>query len=302
MKTQKIEGLIVPVFTPMHDNGEVALERIADYGEMIIENDMAGVFICGSSGEGMLLSSKERKAVVEEWSPFDSEEFKLIVHVGHTSYKEAQELALHAEDCNAYAVSSMGPVFLQAKTVEDLVEYCSKIASVVPNLPFYYYHIPLRTGINISMVEFLKLGKERIPNLAGIKFTHSDFMEMQQCMMVDDGYFDIVHGSDATLNCGLMVGVKGAIGTSYNFASNLYKELIAAYNNLDLEKVKRIQSEVIKLNDIIARYGGGIVAGKAIMKLKGVNCGPCRSPLNSLSQVGIDALTKELNEIGFFNY
>lgn len=301
MLREKIEGLIVPVFTPMYQNGDVALERIADYGEMIVENDMAGVFICGSSGEGMLLSTKERKAIVEEWSPFDSEEFKLIVHVGHTSYKEAQELAVHAEDWNAFAISSMGPVFLQTKTVEDLVEYCSKIASAVPDLPFYYYHIPLRTGIDISMVEFLKLGKERIPNLAGIKFTHSNFMEMQQCMMLDDGYFDIVHGSDATLLCGLTVGVKGAIGTTYNFASELYKNLIDAFDALDLEKARTLQHQVVKLNDILARYGGGIVAGKAIMKLRGLDCGPCRSPLSSLDESKMDLMAKELEGIGFFN-
>jgi|SRR5690606_27160462 len=301
MLREKIDGLIVPVFTPLHDNGEVALERIADYGELIVENEMDGVFICGSSGEGMLLSTKERKAIVEEWSPFDSEEFKLIVHVGHTSYKEAQELAIHAEDWNAYATSSMGPVFLQSKTVEDLVDYCGKIASATPDLPFYYYHIPLRTGLDISMVEFLKLGKERIPNLAGIKFTHSNLMEMQQCMILDEGYFDIVHGSDATLLCGLTLGVKGAIGTTYNFASELYKKLIAAFDSLDLEKARSLQHQVVKLNDILARYGGGIVAGKAIMKLRGLDCGPCRSPLHSLDEKRMEQLTKELEGIGFFN-
>jgi len=120
--------------------------------------------------------------------------------------------------------------------------------------------------------------------------------------MVNDGYFDIIHGSDATLICGLTVGAKGAIGTTYNFAGSLYKELIAAFNALDIENARSIQRDIIKLNDIIARYGGGIVAGKAIMKLRGIDCGPCRSPLNTLSQVRIDSLTRELKEIGFFNY
>src|SRR5690606_27918858 len=136
----------------------------------------------------------------------------------------------------------------------------------------------------------------------GIKFTHSNFMEMQQCMMLDDGYFDIVHGSDATLLCGLTIGVKGAIGTTYNFVSKVYKELMESFNNLNLDEARKHQRFIIQLNDIIARYGGGIIAGKAILKLKGVDCGPCRSPLYTLSQGKVDSLTKELEKIGFFNY
>lgn len=294
MKTNKIKGLIAPVFTPMYDNGEVAYERIADYGEYIIEKDLAGVFIAGSSGEGMLLSNKERKLVMEEWAPFDSEEFKLIVHVGHTSYKEAQDLAIHAEDNNAYAVSAMAPVFLQSNNIESLVEYLGKIASAVPNLPFYYYHIPLRTGLDINLVKFLEHASQEIPNLAGIKFTHSNLIEMQQCVQYEGGRFDILQGADISLLSGLLMGVQGAIGTTYNFASEWYKELIRAVEINDLPSIKILQENIIQLNSLLSKYGGGIVAGKAILKEMGMDCGICRSPLRNLNQVEINSLRTDL--------
>jgi len=297
---EKIRGLIAPAFTPMTSTGAINLKMIPDYADSLKSGGIVGVFVLGSSGEGLLLSSSERKMVVEKWREFCDGNFKLIVHVGHTSYKEAQELAIHAKDSNAYAISCMGPVFLQPKKVDDLVEYCAKIASATPSLPFYYYHIPLRTGIDISMVEFLKIGKKRIPNLAGIKFTHSNLMEMQQCMTLDDGYFDILHGSDATLLCGLVLGIKGAIGTTYNFDSSLYKRLTTAFENLDLTGAQNIQKQIIKLNEILGRYGGGIVAGKAIMKLYGMDCGPCRSPLPSLDDTKMKQLFEELDNIGLF--
>lgn len=301
MKINKIKGLIAPVFTPMYQNGEIALEKIADYGDYIIEKDLGGVFIAGSSGEGMLLSTKERKAVMEEWAPFDSEEFKLIVHVGHTSYKEAQDLALHAQDNNAFAVSAMGPVFLQTDNVDSLVDYFSKIAEVVPETPFYYYHIPVRTGSNINMVRFLEAATQRIPNFAGIKYTHSNLMEMQQCMMFDEGRLDILHGSDVTLIAGHLLGVEGAIGTTYNFASEWYKELIAALDRGDILSAREIQARIVKLNELLSNYGGGIVAGKAILKLTGIDCGPCRAPLKTLDQAGLDKLRGDLIKIGLIN-
>ncbi len=302
MKINKIKGLIAPVFTPMYDNGEVALEKIADYGEYIIEKDLAGVFIAGSSGEGMLLTSKERKAIVEEWAPYDSEEFKLIVHVGHTSYKEAQELARHAQDNNAFAISTMGPVFLQSDDVHSLVDYCAKIAEAVPDTPFYYYHIPLRTSLNVNMVQFLKLATQRIPNFAGIKFTHNNLMEMQQCMMFEDGKYDILHGSDVTLLTGLVLGLEGAIGTTYNFASDWYKQLIKAVEASDLAEARKIQIRIVKLNELLSKYGGGIVAGKAMLKIAGLDCGPCRTPLKKLDNEGLKNLTNDLTSIGFFDH
>ena len=302
MKIKKIEGLIAPVYTPLKHDGSLALERIADYAEYINEKDLGGVFIAGSSGEGMLLSTSERKAVMEEWAPFDSEEFKLIVHVGHTSYKESQELAVHARENNAYAVSVMGPLFQPPKTAAALVEYCALIAAAVPDTPFYYYHIPLRTGVDVGMADFLRLGSQRIPNLAGIKFTHSNFLEMQQCMMVEDGRFDILQGMDVTLVCGLLFGIKGAIGTTYNFASDLYKKLITAFEQRNFDELNQLQKQVVRLSEILARYGGGIVAGKAILKICGVDCGPCRSPLEQLSGDRIGQLEKDLAEIGFFDF
>lgn len=301
MKIKKLEGLIAPVFTPLKENGELCLKKIADYATDLKKEKLSGAFILGSSGEGMLLSTRERKAVVEEWSRFESDDFKLMVHVGDTSYQEAQELALHARENNVFAISSMGPVFLQPKRVEELVEYCHQIASVVPELPFYYYHIPVRTGIQISMLDFLKIGSQRIPNLAGLKYTHSNLMEMQQCLAFADGKFDIVHGSDATLLCGLVIGVKGAIGTTYNFMPHVYYKIIDAFNAGNISEARTYQMLSVQINDIIARYGGGIVAGKAMEKLAGIDCGPCRIPLKNLSETEITLMKEELEATGFFD-
>lgn len=301
MLFKKIEGLVAPVFTPLDQNGELNLGVIDRYAEDLIERGLAGVFVLGSSGEGLLLSKEERKAVVESWSRYTNENFKLIVHVGATSYRDARELAAHARANGAFAISSMGPSFLQPRRVEELVMYCYQIASVVPELPFYYYHIPVRSGISVSMFDFLKSASEKIPNLSGIKYTDSNFMEIQQCLAFADNKFDILYGSDASLLCGLVLGVKGGIGTTYNFMPGVYYQIISAFNKKDIPEARRHQLFSVQVNDIIARYGGGIVAGKAIEKMMGIDCGPCRSPLRNLTRTEIARMQKELEAIGFFD-
>lgn len=299
---KKIKGLIAPVFTPMKENGDINVNVIPQYAEKMKSNGLKGVFALGSSGEGMLLTTDERKTITEAWAPYASEEFKLIVHVGSTSYREAQELAKSAYACGAWAISCMGPTFLQPKTTKELVEYCRLIASATPDLPFYYYHIPVRSGIAINMLEFLKEGSKLIPNLAGIKFTHSNFMEMQQCISFNNGEFDITHGQDESLLCGLALGVQGAIGTTYNFVPNLYKKIIHSFNTGDLKTARELQRKSVEILEIIIKYRGGIVAGKAMMKMSGIDCGPCRSPLMTLSSSEEVEMKNDLEAINFFKY
>lgn len=300
-RTEKINGLIAPVFTPMYENGDISTEIIPDYAEYLKSKGLAGIFALGSSGEGMLLTTAERQTIAEAWAPFASEDFKFIIHVGSTSYRQSRELAIHARDCGAWAVSCMGPAFLQPQNVTDLVEFCAQVASAVPELPFYYYHIPVRTGLSLSMVEFLKVADKKIPNLAGIKFTHSNFMDMQQCMALHNGKFDIMQGSDESLLCGLTLGVQGAIGTSFNFIPGLFKELIRAFNKGDITKARELQLRVVGIFERIITYRGGIVAGKAMLKIAGIDCGPCRSPLRGLTDDEFEAMKKDLEEAGLYS-
>lgn len=288
------------MFTPMKNNGDISTGIIPQYAKHLKSKGLTGVFVSGSTGEGMLLTIEEREMLTEAWAPYASDDFKLIVHVGSTSYRQSQELAAHARDNGAWAISCIGPTFLQPNTTLELVEFCRQVALAAPELPFYYYHIPMRSGVNISMVDFLREGKKTIPNLAGIKFTHTNFMEMQQCIALDNGRFDITHGPDESLLCGLAIGVVGAIGTSYNFIPDLFLELIDAFNRGDIERARELQLKSVKFIEILIKYRGGIVAGKAIMKMIGYDCGPCRAPLKRISTNEYRSLERELKEAGFF--
>ncbi|QLQ04776.1 MAG: dihydrodipicolinate synthase family protein [Anaerolineae bacterium] len=73
------------------------------------------------------------------------------------------------------------PLLRQAEPVKVLVDCMAEIASAAPDLPFYYYHIPGLTGVNLDMVEFLRQGA-RIPTLAGIKYCSPTLYELQACV------------------------------------------------------------------------------------------------------------------------
>ncbi len=82
MTMEKIIGLIDAPFTPMKPNGDINLEPIPAYAAMLAKNGLKGVFINGSSGEGYMLTTDERKQLAEAWMAAVPAGFKVIVHVG----------------------------------------------------------------------------------------------------------------------------------------------------------------------------------------------------------------------------
>lgn len=108
---EKIKGLIDAPFTPMHSNGDINLDVIPAYADMLVKNGLKGVFINGSSGEGYMLTPEERMEVAEKWVASVPEGFKVIVHVGSCCLRESVALAAHAEKIGAWGIGSMAPPF-----------------------------------------------------------------------------------------------------------------------------------------------------------------------------------------------
>ncbi|MDY7010942.1 MAG: dihydrodipicolinate synthase family protein [Planctomycetota bacterium] len=155
--------------------------------------------------------------------------------------------------------------------------------------------------MNFPMVEFLQAAAERIPNLAGIKFTSEDLMDLGQCICLDAGRFNILFGRDEMLLAGLATGAQGAIGTTFNFALPLYRRIMTACNAGDLAAAQASQAKSREMIAILFRFGG-LPAFKAVIKMIDADCGPVRLPLRNLPPEQYDALIDEFERIGFFEF
>jgi len=300
---QHIEGLIAAPFTAFHSDGEVNLNIIEQQAEFLHRNGVCGAFICGSTGEGHSLTVAERIDIARRWMDVAAEDSQVIVHVGHNAITACKTLASHAQQIGAYAVGAMAPFFFKPHSVEELVTFCREIASAAPELPFYYYHIPCMTGVNFPMISFLETAADKIPNLTGIKYTYEGMMDFEQCLRFENGRFDMLFGRDEMLLSALSLGVRGAVGSTYNFAAPLYPEMIRAFEAGDWEQARHLQHKVVELIQLIARISPAFLpAAKAIMKILDLDCGPVRPPLTNLTNEQTDTLQKELQKIGFFEY
>jgi len=297
----KNDGLFVAAFTPMKEDGSINIGMIETLHDYYLQNSIKGVFLNGSTGEGFSLTYKERLELCEEWSKIVSDDFKLIVHVGSNSLNEAKELAKNSDKNNADGISTTGPFYQKSATIEILVEFCTQVAAQVPDIPFYYYHIPVLTGINFSMVDFMEHASEKIPNFAGVKFSDSNLSEYNLCRVFQNGKYDILYGNDEMYLAGLATGAKGFIGSTYNLFPGLYHQLRDAFEKNRMESARELQVKAIQFVNVLDKYNYN-AASKAAMKMVGVDCGASRLPFRTLTLSMYSDLKKDLEACGFFDY
>ena len=296
---KRLNGMIAATFTPMKKNGDINYDEIKVYADYIASTNIEGVFVNGTTGEFASLTVEERKLILEAWIAAADSRFKVICHVGSNCQRDSIELAAHAACCGAYGLGCIAPSFFKPATVEALVNFFSPIAAAAPELPFYYYNMPSMTGVSLPVDKFLTEGRKAIPNLAGTKFTHNNLMEMCECINLDGGAFEVLHGFDEILTCGLAIGAEAGVGSTYNYIPDVYAGIFKSMRAGDLQKARELQLLSVKAVEVIIKYGGGVRGGKAIMNLIGVNCGECRPPFAPMTQEEYASLRTDLENLGF---
>lgn len=302
MKSNRLQGIIAAVFTPMNNDYSLNSGQVQKLAGALSNNEVNGFFVAGTTGETASLTIDERKELAEKWRENTPSQVKLVIHVGHNTLTYSRELAEHAASIKADAIATIAPSYYKPAHLEELIDYVGAIGEKADGLPLYFYHMPSVTNVLFNMIDFIKQAEQTIPTFRGVKFTHEDLMDYRLSMAYQNGKFDMLFGRDEMLLSGLALGAKGAVGSTYNFAAPIYQQIIKAYNNGDMNEARSYQDLSIQLIGVLNRYGGALVAGKSIMKMLGLDCGPCRLPLRSLNKEEETNLEKELQDIGFFDY
>ena len=327
--------LIAAPFTAFGPDGTLDLDAVPDQIRLLRQGGVAGAFVCGTTGECGSLTLAERERVAERWAaeaggsstpgasstPGGSDEsspagdpgagrpatsrtdgrFQVIVHVGHSCLEDARRLAAHAAGLNVAGIASVAPYYHRPAGVGDLVDWCARVAAAAPELPFFYYHIPSLTGVDLPMDEFLAVAAKQIPTFAGIKFTHHGLGELARCLEAAreaPGSPELLFGRDEMLLPALSLGVRAAVGSTYNFAAPLYLRVARALCDGDLDTARAAQATARRMIETAGRFGGQ-PAMKAVAGMVGRDLGPCRPPMRPLDAEQRARLGAELEGDGF---
>lgn len=292
----RLTGLIAAPHTPFHPDGSLNPDMIDRQAEHMVRSGIDGVFVCGTTGEGMSLTSAERRTVAERWVEAAAGRFPVVVHVGHACAADARELAAHAEAVGADAVAAVAPFYHKPAGPVELVGFLAEVARGAQRTPFYFYDIPSVTGVTVPTAEVMTLAAADIPTFAGVKFSNPDLLALQECLTRAGDALDVLFGVDEMLLAAVALGVRGAVGSTYNFAVELYRTLLAAYDSGEHDTARVLQQASLHIVRILERFGG-LAANKAVMKLLGIDCGAVRPPLRPLTDAEVTALRDQLTGV-----
>jgi N-acetylneuraminate lyase len=302
IKIEKYTGLVAAPFTPMDKKGKLNYSVIPEYYNFLEKNGVAGAFINGSTGECASLTQKEKIANASKWAESlkNGGKVRIINLVGGTSYEDCIENAIHSKECGISSIGILAPYYFKPDETR-LIEFVIRIAEAVPEMPVYFYHIPVITGVNLPMFSFLKRISSILPNFAGIKFTHEDIMDFSLCLNYENHKYDILWGRDECMLSAFAIGCKGVIGSTYNYAAPLYHELISKFEDGDIQGAAELQKIAVKIVMLLGKYGG-MATGKAYMRYVGIECGEFRSPIANLTPEMHINFIKDVKGLGIEKY
>ncbi len=291
---EPLHGLNTAIFTPYDEDGRIDTKRFEKLLEWQMSVGVTGFFVCGSTGEGLYLTPQERRSMAETAVKTVAGQATVMIHVGSLTTPQSVELAKHAAEIGADAVSSIAPVYYQVGFEANLAHY--KAIGAATDLPFFIYHIPHLTGAALTAES--AAGLLEVPNLAGLKFTDPALYLMRWLFELTGEQLTMLSGPDELHLPALTMGAHGAIGTTYNVLPGAFLRLREAFFAGDIQKAMELQARCNQIIYVMLQ-SGGISAFKATMRIIGHDCGDPRAPLPTLDDEQVKALTTRLEAAGF---
>src|SRR5919106_482222 len=150
--------LIVAAVTPLTPDGAALdTDAVAPYVAFLEEHGADGVFACGTTGEGVLLSLDERRRVAATFR--EALDGILIVHAGAQTTADTCALASHAAEIGADGVAVIAPPYYPLDA-DALTAHFVAAARACSPLPFFCYAFTARSGYPIPTEVIRRIGAE----------------------------------------------------------------------------------------------------------------------------------------------
>lgn len=297
-KIDKYKGIIVAFYACFDDEGNVSIERTKKLARFYVEKGVKGLYVNGSSGEGFLLSVEERNTVLSAVMEEVRNELTIIAHVAAVSTRDSIALAQHAENLGVDALSAVPSVYYRIPE-RSIEKYWTDIINST-ELDFIIYNIPQTTGYSLSSNLFKKMIQNE--KVIGVKNSSMAPLDIQQFKAIAGEEFLVLNGPDEQYIAGRMMGADGGIGGTYGVMPELFLELEKCIASNDIQNAQVIQNEINEIIFELLDFPNLYSAAKEVLKLRGVNIGTTRLPLEGVPVEDMERI-KLLHEklVGYIN-
>jgi len=293
MKFNNLQGSIVAMITPFHEDGSVNFEVLTELLERQITEGTDAILTLGTTGESATMSHAEDAAVAEHTIRVVNGRVPVIVGSGSNCTATMLEKSLQYQNMGADALLLISPYYNKANP-EGMYRHFATVADAV-NIPCIIYNVPGRTGCSIPVGVVERLARH--PNIAGIKEASGDMsyaMRIAHCVGPD---FALYSGNDDITVPLMAIGGSGVISVYANVMPRMSHEIVADFLGGNQAQAVANHLKYLKLmNDLFLEVNP--IPVKTAMNMLGLNCGPMRLPLCEMSEEHQAALHATLAEAG----
>jgi len=277
----RIKGIIVPLLTPFDPQGALDHAALARLVEFLIARGVQGLFPGGTTGEGPLLSTDERRALAEAVVRAADGRVPVIIHTGAITTQEAIALTRHAQATGADAAALITPYYFHYSD-DALFLHFAAVCEAAPDFPIYLYNNPGVTGNTITAGLVWRLA-EACPNVIGMKDSGGQLENLLRCMDLRGGAFNTASGGDGDILAALALGIDACVSGNANFVPELIVDLYGAASSGDLPRARTLQAQVNHVRHLL-EDGRDLSLFKAILAARGLPVGTVRAPLAPVSE------------------
>lgn len=279
------------VVTPFTNEDRVNVTVLRNLAEFFVRKGSGGLYLCGSTGQGIFMSVDERKLVVETAMDQVQGRIPIIVHVGSVALRDAVDLAQHAHQSGAEGISSIvAPLHRDALSLRA---YFDALAASVPDLPF----LPYLFGGPSDAVQLMR-ELAHIPNLTGTKYTGPNMYELNRIVELGNHQWSVFSGMDEQCLFAAMSGATGNIGSTLNIMPGVYQGIRQRFEQGDLAGALDLQLRANKVTTAL-HATGFVGALRETLRMLGFDCGHPRIPGLPLSAERRDSLHMNLEAVNF---
>ena len=244
MDNVAVKGSLVAIVTPMHENGELDLDRFHDLIDFHVAEGTDGIVVVGTTGESPTVDFDEHHLLIKTAVERASGRVPVIAGTGANSTLEAIDLSIYAKNAGADASLSVVPYY-NKPTQEGLYQHFRAVAEAV-DIPQILYNVPGRTVADIANDTVLRLAE--IPNIVGIKDATGDMGRGFDLLCRAPQGFAVYSGDDASALAMLLLGGHGIISVTANVAPRLMHEMCAAAFVGDLAAARAANKKLLRLH------------------------------------------------------
>lgn len=275
----QLQGSMVALVTPMHSDGKVDYQRLADLIDWQIEQGTHCLVAVGTTGESATLSIPEHSEVIRFFVQHVKGRVPVIAGTGANNTIEAIKLTQDAKEAGADCALLVAPYYNKPPQ-EGLYQHYKAIAETV-DMPQMLYNVPGRTVVDISQQTVERLAD--IDNIVAIKDATGSVARGELLIKALGDRLIVLSGDDASALELMKVGAKGNISVTANVAPKAMSETFAAALRGDFSAAKKAHDIVEHLHRDLFVESSPIPAKYALHKMGMIDKG-IRLPLVWLAE------------------